>query len=181
MVCCYSCFNLVIDLVMSGMGVISSNIVITIGRPEPMDQLYDSETLYAGGVHIWHEGLLLLSCERVFFSMSRLKGFSILGVTEDDGLPRAFWVSPNKEHEFPRLVACGVMQQQFIQRLRDLSRSFRAEVPLNIEPFGGDYPFELLVSNAFIGQHGTDLLAEIPAQFKDKVWVGPGKLMAMYS
>ena len=163
------------------MSVISSNLAVTIGPPEPMDELYDSETLYAASVYITHEGLPLISCERVFFCKSRLIGFSILGVTEDDGLPRAFWVSPDKEHEFPGLVACGVMQQQFIQRLRDLSRSFRADVPLSIEPFGGDYPFELLVSNAFIGQHGTDLLAEIPVQFKNKVWVGPGKLMAMYN
>ena len=163
------------------MGVISSSLAVTIGSLKILDELYDSETLYAASVRITHEGLPLISCKRVFFCKSRLMGFSILGVTEDDGLPRAFWVSPDKEHEFPGLVACGVMQQQFIQRLRDLSRSFRADVPLSIEPFGGDYPFELLVSNAFIGQHGTDLLTEIPVQFKNKVWVGPGKLMPMYN
>lgn len=163
------------------MNVISSNLVVTIGRPESMDQLYDSETLHAASVHITHEGLPLLSCGRVLFCESSQMGFSIYGITEDDGLARALWVAPEKQHEFPGLVACGVMQQKFIHRLRDLSRSFRADVPLSIEPFGGDYPFELLVSNAFISQYGADVLTELPVQFKNKVWVGPGKFMAMYN
>lgn len=162
------------------MSFISSSLLVEIGSTEPMERLYDFERLYAASVHLTHEGLPLISCERVFFCESEEMGVSIYGITENDGLPRGFWVSEGLEHKFPGLVACGVMQQQFILRLRDVSRQFRIDVPLSAEPYGGDHPFELLVTTAYINQRGAGALAHLPVIYKSKVWVAPGLCMPMY-